>query len=351
MGRLASGVSHELSTPLATLLTTLSTLNAELAGSASTRPLLDDARVAAERMQHVLSEMKVWIRDGSDKPTLLLLDPRSVIEQAVERSRSLIEPAAKLTVELGTLVPVSGVASRLVLVLTNLLTNAVGALAHTTNGEVRVVAHADADRVRISVSDTGSGIAPEVLPHIFDPFFSTRESGGMGIGLAMCERIIHDHDGVITVETEVGKGTTFHVDLPAAAPVVTAPQSTPTRQRVLIIEDDDAFSRSLQRLLRVRCDVTIAENGLVALAELKKPGEWDLVLCDLMMPMMNGLELYEQLLLIAPKLAAQLVFISAGGTTEATRAFLARVPNRQLQKPFEVAALFRLLDERLTRPS
>jgi hypothetical protein len=112
-----------------------------------------------------------------------------------------------------------------------------------------------------------------VLPHIFDPFFSTHEgSGGMGLGLAMCERIVHDHGGALTVETQLGKGTTFHLELPAAKPA-SAPRTSPvfTRAKVLLIDDDVAFCRSLTRLLSARCDVSVASNGLVGLAELRKP--------------------------------------------------------------------------------
>ncbi len=350
MGRLASSVAHELSNPLAALLSTLSVIERELDGVTKVLPLLDDARLAADRMCAVVSEMKVWIRDGSDKPTMQPIDLKVVIDEAVRLTRTAVEPAAKLLLDLAPMPPVLGVATRLGQVLTNLLLNAARA---TTGGpdqnEIRITTRFASDKVNVLVSDTGAGIEPDVLPHIFDPFFSTHEgSGGMGLGLAMCERIVHDHGGALTVETQLGKGTTFHLELPAAKPA-SAPRTSPvfTRAKVLLIDDDVAFCRSLTRLLSARCDVSVASNGLVGLAELRKPITWDLILCDVMMPEMNGLTLYEELRRFSPKVAAQLVFISGGATTEPTRKFLASLPNVQLQKPFDAELLFRMLDERV----
>lgn len=350
MGRLASGVAHELSNPLAALFATLTSLERELVGVEKAQPLLDDARLAAGRMRAVVSEMKAWIRDGSDKPTMQPVDLKSVIDEAVRLTRTAVDPETKVLLDVAPMPPVLGVATRLGQVLTNLLLNSARAMTGgREKNELRITTRSSGDKVNVLVSDTGEGISPEVLPHIFDPFFTTHEgSGGMGLGLSMCERIVHDHGGAITVETQVGKGTTIHLELPAAKPA-SAPLNHPilTRAKVLLIDDDVAFCRSLVRLLHTRCEVTVASNGVFGLVELKKPITWDLILCDLMMPEMNGLTMYEELHQFSPKLASELVFISGGATTEATRKFLASLPNVQLQKPFDAELLFRMLDERV----
>lgn len=354
LGRLAAGIAHEVNNPLGALMATLSMLQLDLEAQRLTpenlAPLVADAKLAADRIASVMGEMKAWLYEGDERPARQRIDVAKWVTESVRLTQQQLDEVAVVVVDLQPTAPLFGVPARLGQVLTNLLVNAARAIdGPREQNEIRITTGGDETRVRISVKDSGAGITPEVLPHIFDPFFTTHEgSGGMGLGLAMCERIVADHGGTLTVETKPGHGSTFLIELPSGTEgALTTPTKT-TTARLLLIDDDAAFSRSLSRLLAHHCTVTTAANGRDGLALVLAPGAaFDVVLCDLMMPVMNGLEFYERLAAKAPELAREVIFISGGATTLETTAFLAALPNVQLQKPFEVAALFALIDQRV----
>jgi CheY-like chemotaxis protein len=128
------------------------------------------------------------------------------------------------------------------------------------------------------------------------------------------------------------------------------PQPPARKALVLIVDDDAHFARGLTRLLTARCEVTLAASGREGLDHLlAASAAWDLVLCDVMMPGMNGMELYTVLRERAPLAAARLVFVTGGATTEATAAFLGALPNVLLQKPFDIAQVLGLVEARLAQ--
>jgi signal transduction histidine kinase len=356
LGSLAAGVAHEINNPLAAVLATLDSMETELktpAGVAALPGLIHDARLAAERIGVVMTEMRAWLHAGADHPARQAIDLPKLIDDTLRLLGPKVSAVAKVTLDVHPVPHLSGVAPRLAQVLTNLLLNAARAVGgRPEDNEIHISTRVVDGHARLEVKDTGTGIPPDVLPHIFDPFFTTHEgSGGMGLGLAMCERIVMDHGGTLTVVTKVGQGSTFRVELPCGhEPRLRG--SGPARVRhekphVLIIDDDVQFARSMKRLLATKCEVTVAVNGLEGLkAILDEAHDWDVVLCDLMMPVMNGLELYQKLHEVAPARAAELIFISGGATTSETADFLAKLPNVLLQKPFESAQLFQLIDAR-----
>lgn len=159
--------------------------------------------------------------------------------------------------------------------------------------------------IRVSIADSGTGIPAEAVAHIFEPFFTTKERGqGTGLGLAQVYGIVQQHDGFITVTTEMGKGTTFQlyfpvfaVDCPEAAkpPVAVLPQGQ--RQVVLVVEDEDAMREALvESLTLLNYSVREACNGCEALSVLARHGhEIALVLSDAVMPEMGGVALFHAL--------------------------------------------------------
>ena len=354
LGRLAAGITHEVNNPLAALMASLSALELDLGEAPPTResiaPLVADAKLAAARIANVMNDMRAWLHEGADRPAREPIDVAKWIAESVRLAQPSVEQAARVVLDLQPTAPLLGVPSRLGQVLTNLLVNAAQSIVGPReHNEIRITTGGDATHVRIEVKDSGIGIAPDVLPHIFDPFFTTHEgSGGSGLGLAMCERIVNDHGGTLTVVTAPGEGSTFCIELPSGAETALTATSGTKRARVLLIDDDVDLSRSMRRLLARRCVITTAADGREGLALALAPdAAFDLILCDLMMPVMNGLEFYRRLSVAAPALARQVVFISGGATTVETAAFLATLPNVQLQKPFDVAMLFALLDRRL----
>jgi len=209
--------------------------------------------------------------------------------------------------------------------------------------------------VLVQVADNGSGIPAEVLDRIFDPFFTTKPVGvGTGLGLSICHGIVVGLGGEITVDSEVGRGSTFRVLLPPApAAPRRRPDPTPvapSRQgRVLVVDDEPLVCRAVQRILSPPHEVRIRANGREALEALQADPGYDLVLCDLMMPELTGMELHGLVEARAPELAGRFIFLTGGAFTAGARDFLSRVSNERLEKPFEPAAL-RELVTRLLRP-
>ena len=164
----------------------------------------------------------------------------------------------------------------------------------------------------------------------------------------MCHGIVTAVGGDITVESRPG-ATTFRVVLPAAdapPPAVEEPPRPParrTRARVLVVDDEPMVARAIARTLSAH-DVTVLHSGAAALERLRQDAGYDVVLCDLMMPEVNGMDLHERLLLEAPATSERLVFMTGGAFTPQARDFLARVPNARVDKPFEPAALRALVD-------
>jgi CheY-like chemotaxis protein len=164
--------------------------------------------------------------------------------------------------------------------------------------------------VRISVRDTGSGMSPDVMDRIFDPYFTTKEKGvGTGLGLAVVHGIVKKYDGAIQVESEVGKGTVFHVYLPKADASTPAQAEAPKpilggSERVLLVDDEPMLaSVGQQTLQRLGYDVVSRTSPIEALELFKaKPGHFDLVVTDQTMPGLTGDALARELMNIRPGL-------------------------------------------------
>ena len=351
LGRLSAGVAHELNTPLTALQANLSALDELLTPDASRdlAEILADLRLSTKRIVGVVDDMRLWVRGDTSSRARAPLELATLVQEAVKLSAHEVAQRATVKVDVGPLPPVWGVGHRLGQVFVNLLVNAAHAMPEGRAGnEIFVSAKASDGAVHVDVRDNGVGIPPEALPHLFEPFFTTRESeGGTGLGLAMCEQILTDHGAEITVESTLGAGTVFHVRLPIDSQP-SAPLAAPHRAHVLVIDDDAALRRSLVRQLSGRCDVTTAANGQAGLEQLLRPdAAFDLVLCDLNMPVMNGRQLFEQLRNRAPHLAVSIVFMTGGSLNQETDDFLAALPNAKLLKPFGQRELIDLLETRM----
>jgi CheY-like chemotaxis protein/anti-sigma regulatory factor (Ser/Thr protein kinase) len=269
------------------------------------------------------------------------------LQWAVRTTAHEFRQRARLVTDIGHVVPVQADEARLEQVLVNLLMNAAQAIApgQTDRNQVTVATHMISDgRVAIEVRDTGAGIPGQQLRRIFEPFFTTRQVGaGTGLGLAISHGIVTALGGEIEVQSEVGKGTLVRVLLlaaPAAAPAEASPPGgvDVSRARILVVEDEEMVRRVLERVLADH-DLRCLERGADALALIDAGENFDLILCDLMMPTMSGIELYERLLATRPELARRVVFITGGATTAQVHDFLRSVPNPRIQKPFQVDVL------------
>ncbi len=240
--------------------------------------------------------------------------------------------------------PVAGTASRLGQVVLNLLVNAAQAIeagaADANVIRVRVVP-GPGSRVTVEISDTGRGIAADVLPRIFDPFFTTKGVGeGTGLGLSIAHAIVTGLGGEIRVDSTVGRGSTFTVHLrpfAAAAADEPRPDADPTaarRARVLVVDDEPHVATAIRRMLAPVHDVTTVANARAALEHVAR-APCDAILSDVLMPEMTGLEFQRALAAVSPALAARMIFMTGGAFTPETAEALAGSDNARIEKPFD----------------
>ena len=342
VGTLAATLAHEMNTPLSYLATGLTAL------SAATDPegreeALKMAREGAQRIRQVVSDVKTFSHvDPSAARTQV--DITEVVERAVRLARHLIEPRGTLEVFLPTNLPRAFAHdAQLSHVFLNLLVNAGQSLPNDGNRHlVRVRGRTD-DRgwIVIEVHDTGHGIPPEVARHIFEPFFTTRPAGeGTGLGLVLCQNVVRGLGGEISFTSVVGD-TTFQVALPpadkqAVEPPPPAPAALVAAQaprKVLVIDDHTAMGTSLQLMLRGEHEVDAVTSAEAALERMESV-VYDVILCDVMMPGVTGMDLYRRVLEFNPRLAERFVFMTGGATSASVQRFLDSSRRRVLEKPF-----------------
>lgn len=199
---------------------------------------------------------------------------------------------------------------------------------------------------RITVKDSGEGIPADILPHIFEPFFTTKPVGeGTGLGLAQAYGIIKQHDGHIDAHSDIGKGTTFHIYLPAQQPVYEQDEhpefpaeAMGTGECLLLVEDDFSTREAMKTLLEdLGYKVLVAADGHEAL-DIYEPNadQIELVISDMVMPVMGGVMLYQKLTQRWPDV--KMLFVTGHPEKEGDRALLESGNVYWLQKPFSVGA-------------
>jgi PAS domain S-box-containing protein len=375
LGTMAAGTAHELNNPLAIVVTNagfaadeLQHLRAELKSGATPETkdrrltrifeALGDVQAAASRMARIVADLRAFSRPIEESSQTI--DARRCIEWAVRATTHEFHHRAQLRTRLSAAPAVSGDAARLEQVLVNLLVNAAHAIppGKAEQNEVGIALRTDEQgRAVIEVSDTGAGMRPEIMKKIFEPFFTTKTADtGTGLGLSICHGIVKSLGGEIQVASELAKGTTFTIVLPPAQQA----QSTPVadgglpavarRARILVIDDETALLRAMQRVLEdENHTVTTVDNAADALAMLDRGDRFDVILSDLMMPMMTGVEFYETMLARDPAMAKCIVFVSGGAITAKVDAFLKSVSNLRMEKPFKAAQLREIVQTMLTR--
>jgi CheY-like chemotaxis protein len=376
IGTLAAGVAHEINNPLSYVMANVDFLRRFLArlrraglaadgggpgpgpgpgradGLEEAEAAVADALDGAERVREIVRDLRVLSRPGDEERTRL--DLRRVVDTAASMVAHEVRHRARLVKEYRAPPAVLANDGRLTQVLLNLLVNAAHAIpeGQLARNEIRVVVGGTAEEAVVEVRDTGCGIAPELLARVFEPFFTTKPVGvGTGLGLSICHRIVADLGGSIEVESAPGQGTLFRVRLPAAPPLPPAapeeaapPAAEPGRARVLVVDDDARCARSLERLLGATHDVSTATSPADALTAIAGGARYDAILCDMMMPGLDGQAFYEELGEVAPELTRRVVFMSGGTFTERTEAFLRRTTAPTLEKPLLVPALRAAID-------
>jgi signal transduction histidine kinase len=381
VGTLAAGVAHEINNPLSVVAGNLQVvrqdaeaLAAELdglppelrqklgahverlaSGIASLRAAATDAEEASERVRLIVRDLRVFSRPEEDRREAV--EVQKVLESSIRMARNELRHRAKVIRQFGAVPLVEANEARLGQVFLNLLVNAAQAIpeGQTDRNSITITTALADEMVVVDIADTGGGIPPEVLPRIFDVFFTTKPIGvGTGLGLAICHRILTAMNGRIEVKSVVGEGTTFRVALTRARsrrtvemPAVRAIAPEAGRiAAVLVIEDEPALGRVLQRLLAPH-RVVVVTRAREALERLAAGAKFDLILCDLMMPEMTGMDFHAELARTSPEIAARVVFMSGGAFTQGAREFLETAPNLRIDKPIDTVRLRRLVEEAL----
>jgi signal transduction histidine kinase/CheY-like chemotaxis protein len=323
LGTLAGGIAHDFNNILNPIFinTELALLGNDL--DAESRRNLETVLKAAERGRDLVKQIITFSRQKErerkpSKVTPVLLEALKFIRASLP---STIEIKEDLGAETGSILSDPAQIHQVVMNLVNNAAYAMrdrGGVLAVRLAEVEVDAevtalHSDlkpGSYLRLTVTDTGTGMKPEVMERAFDPFYTTKKPGeGSGMGLAVVHGIVKDQGGAITVYSEVGKGSSFNVFFPRlmraeAAPAVEAAPPAGGRERILLVDDEAVQIDSVKNMLeRLGYAVTTASNGEAALEVFRKdPGFFDLVITDQTMPSITGIELAKKLLLIRPGL-------------------------------------------------
>lgn len=357
LGTLAAGMAHEINNPLSYVLGSL-----ELATRALAHPDVDAvashisrALEGVERVISIARDLRIFARGDIGRPTVV--DPAQVVVSTIEMVRAQLESVARLEVQIADVSPVLASEAQLGQVVLNLALNAAQAIPPGSPREHLVRVRLDEDgsgHVVIEISDTGSGIPPDVLPRVFEPFFTTKPVGlGTGLGLAICHGSVQAMGGRIVIESQPGAGSTFRVLLPRLDATMdnAAPASEPlpsssgeARPRLLVVDDEERLAHTLASLLATDFDVTVATSGEAAYRALRDES-FDGVLCDVCMPGMSGTELHAAIAREQPDMGSRFVFMTGAITAEASD-YAAPRGLPVVEKPVDHARLLRLLHRR-----
>ncbi len=354
LGSLAVSVAHEVNNPLAIVMGELEMLlesldDAELRGESTItlpigrlQPALRDAQLGCERIARVVRDLREFTLPSAASRGRA--NVRRAAEWALRMARTQLRDRAQPHLAVADVGEVAMEEPRLGQVLTNLVTNAAHAIApgRVATNHVRIDAvRQERGWVRITVADTGSGIPAHLCERIFDPFFTTKSrERGTGLGLAICRGLVEEAGGTLGVQSAVGQGTTFTIELPVAtAPAVPqARRERPVEARVLIVDDELELAQVFGRMLR-SCETTAVDSVAAALALLEESSDYDVLITDLMMPDGTGKDLYEAILERWPALAGRVLLCTGGALSGELQAFAGSLPRPPLFKPVSAREL------------
>ena len=369
IGQLAAGVTHEINNPAAYVMANLEAMQQTVTELVNGNLEQLELRAAALELGEMVSEnLDGMKRIGSitrdlrnfariDSNEVSMVDLNDCVEFASKIAFSEIRLRAHLVREEGTSVAVPGSPGKLTQVVTNLLLNAAQAIpeGNTESNQIIVRTGDSGKDAWVSVEDTGGGIDEDALAKIFDPFFTTKpRSQGTGLGLALCQDIVRQHGGTLDGRNRPAGGARFEVRLPKSGVLTPSVPPPPTQSvdaaeldvslSVLLIDDEPLVLRSLRRMLCHRHSVATALGGAEALEILRTRRDFDLIVCDLMMPDVDGPTVYAELERSWPEMPERVVFCSGGAFTPRAKQFVEKARRPLVEKPltldrFEQAAL------------
>jgi signal transduction histidine kinase len=353
LGQTISGVAHELNNPLATILSWAERLSEKLTPQSSLRRGLETILSESERAARIVRNLLTFARKR--QTTRAMVDINQVVRETLAL-RAYEQRVTNITVIdalAAGLPPVFADGHQVQQVLLNLIINAEQAML-TANGRgvlvVRSWHEPDRESVILEINDDGPGIPEEMQPKVFDPFFTTKEVGkGTGLGLTVAYAIVQEHGGRIRIESPPSAGASFYVELPVSGDKVPAtPRLRPQAPvegvagaAILVVEDEAPLATAVIDALRdASYTVDRAANGEEALTRVRERS-FDLVICDLKMPRLDGKSFYRMLADASPDLARRVIFVTGDVAGTEAEIFLQESGCRWLAKPFRLADLLR----------
>ncbi len=355
LGQTVSGVAHELNNPLATILTWSERLASRSVDSVTKRGI-ETILGESERAAKIVRNLLTFSRKRNT--TRSMVDLNQVVREtlALRAYEQRVSNITTIDALAAGLPQVFADPHHLKQVLLNLIINAEQAML-STNGRGTLIARtwhdAEGDSVVLEINDDGPGVPDDVQSKIFDPFFTTKAVGkGTGLGLTVAYAIIQDHGGRIRVSSDPGRGASFYVDLPTESGVprrvTPASQAAPTvgaGAPVLVVEDEPALAEAVaEALTDAGFRVDRAADGQEAL-ERVRDRVYDLVICDLKMPRLDGPAFYRAIAESLPSLTHRIVFVTGDVAGTDAEHFLEDSGCRWLAKPFRLADLLRVARE------
>ena len=359
IGQLAAGVAHEINNPLTSVLGYAQLL---LAQNPPAPIAADVNRIYAEakRAAKVVQDLLLFARKADYEKRYI--DIALLLERAQDlMSHEFIANNITVINQVSPGLPHTMADEHQMLqVFLNLLANA-KQMCVTFHGKGRLVIRATASptTIDISINDDGPGIPPENVKRIFEPFFTTKEVGrGTGLGLSICYGIIRQHGGELWVESEDGKGATFHIalplvqpELPVELPPANLKEIAPFTRQLLVVDDEPLIRNLLAKFLETRnFAVDQAPDGEEAWRKVQAM-TYDCILLDLKMPGMGGRELYQLLEALDKEAADKVIFITGDTANADTKQFLESTGNPVMMKPFELEELHYKVRELVAEPT
>ena len=362
LGQTISGVAHELNNPLATIQSWAERLSQRATLEIPVRRGLDTILSEAERAARIVRNLLTFARKR--QTTRAMVDVNQVVREtlALRAYEQRVTNIAVIDALAAGLPHVFADGHQVQQVLLNLVINAEQAmLAANGRGTLVVRTWHDAPResVILEINDDGPGVPAEHQPKIFDPFFTTKDVGkGTGLGLTVAYAIVQEHGGRIRLESPPGAGASFYVELPVSGAKMPtrpfprgrteAPVETAASGSLLVVDDEAQLASAVVDALRdAGYGVDYAADGEEALAKVLAQS-YDLVICDLKMPRLDGKAFYRELEAAAPSLAARVIFVTGDVAGTDAEQFLKESGCRWLAKPFRLRDLLKAVNETLT---
>ncbi len=366
VGTLAAGVAHEINNPLAFIHSNVEFLvrriSSEKDGELVYFDGLDrdevkgtflDVLEGSRRVRDIVSDLRAF--STSENSALVPVDLEQILESAIKMASNQIRQRARLTLDFEDLPTIRCNESGLAQIFLNLLINASQAIpaGAPNDNEICVTTREFDDVVVVEIIDTGEGIAADRIDRIFDPFVSSKtQDEGMGLGLSICRNQIRDLGGRIEVESTPGEGSTFRVVIPKRLTMEESADMPIPQQirrlgssRIIVVDDEPRLLRAQKRQLEGHFKVETFEVPKEALEALQKGAKPVMILCDLQMPEMSGVEFFQHLQQQRPDWCDAVAFMTGGAFTKDVREFVESTDRPMLEKPFALEELLEIIDQ------